>query len=141
SFHQACEDAAAIAASANIDSNVLAEKVFKAVQDDGYGQYDNLIAAMAPALGKDGLDCLKTLFIQWSKEPKDMPAEDKREIIGWGSAGPLYEDEIDGTQRDLTVRIALQEIADAQGDVDDYIAQQPEKTRKMPMIAADIANR
>ncbi|MGR9158885.1 DUF6880 family protein [Rhizobium leguminosarum] len=141
SFHQACEDAAAIAASAKIDSNVLAEKVFKAVQDDGYGQYDNLIAAMAPALGKDGLDCLKTLFVQWSKEPKDKPAEDKREIIGWGSAGPLYEDEIDGTQRDLTVRIALQEIADAQGDVDAYIGQHPEDARKAPMIAADIANR
>ncbi|ASR08608.1 hypothetical protein CHY08_16750 [Rhizobium leguminosarum bv. viciae] len=141
SFHQACVDAAAIAASAKIDSNVLAEKVFKAVQDDGYGQYDNLIAAMAPALGKDGLDCLKTLFVQWSKEPNDKPANDKREVIGWGSAGPLYEDEIYGTQRDLTVRIALQEIADAQGDVDAYIAQQPEKTRRMPVIAADIANR
>ncbi|QND40384.1 hypothetical protein HB771_28945 [Rhizobium leguminosarum bv. viciae] len=141
SFHQACEDAAAIAASTKIASNVPAEKVFKAVQDDGYGQYDNLIAAMAPALGKDGLDCLKTLFVQWSKEPKDKPAEDKREIIGWGSVGPLYEDEIADTQRDLTVRIALQEIADARGDVDAYIAQQSEKTRKMPMIAADVANR
>ncbi|MBY5390633.1 DUF6880 family protein [Rhizobium leguminosarum] len=141
SFHQACEDAAAIAASAKIGSDVLADKVFKAVQDDGYGQYDNLIAAMVPALGKDGLDCLKTLFVQWSKEPKDKPAKDERKVIGWGSAGPLYGDEIYGTQRDLTVRIALQEIADAQCDVDAYIAQQPEKTRKMPMIAADIANR
>lgn len=141
SFHQACEDAATIAAAAKIASNVLAEKVFKAVQDDGYGQYDNLIAAMAPALGRDGLDCLKTLFVQWSKEPKDKPAEDKREIIGWGSGGTLYEDEIYDTQRDLTVRIALQEIADAQGDVDFYIAQQPEKTRKAPTVAADIANR
>ncbi|MBY5401172.1 DUF6880 family protein [Rhizobium leguminosarum] len=141
SFHQACEDAAAIAASAKIDSNVLADKVFKAVQDDGYGQYDNLIAAMAPALGKDGLDRLKTLFVQWSKEPKDKPVRDKREIIGWSSGGPLYEDEIYGTQRDLMVRIALQEIADAEGDVDAYIAQHPEKMRKMPMTAAGIANR
>ncbi|AXA40492.1 DUF6880 family protein [Rhizobium leguminosarum] len=141
SFHQACEDAAAIAASARIDSNILAEKVFKAVQDDGYGQYDNLIAAMVPALGKDGLDCLKTLFVQWSKEPKDKPAEDKRKVIGWGAGGQIYEDEIYGTQRDLAVRIALQEIADAQGDVDAYIGQHPEDARKAPMIAADIANR
>lgn len=72
---------------------------------------------------------------------RHVEAEDKREIIGWGSAGPLYEDEIDGTQRDLTVRIALQEIADAQGDVDAYIGQHPEDARKAPMIAADIANR
>ncbi|MBY5350163.1 DUF6880 family protein [Rhizobium leguminosarum] len=141
SFHQACEDAAAIAASAKIASDVLADKVFKAVQDDGYGQYDKLIAAMAPALGKDGLDRLKALFVQWSKEPKDKPAKGRREIIGWGSAGPLYEDEIYGTQRDLMVRIALQEIADAEGDVDAYIAQHPEKMRRMPMTAADIANR
>ncbi|MGO4480854.1 hypothetical protein ACVITL_004349 [Rhizobium pisi] len=141
SFHQACEDAGAIALAARIDINVLADKVFRATQNDGYGQYDNLIAAMAPALGKDGLNRLKTLFIQWSKEPTDTPAEDKREIIGWNGGSPIYEDEIHGNHRDLTVRIALQEVADAQGDVDAYIAQQPEKTRKTPTIAADIAHR
>lgn len=141
SFHQACEDAAAIAKLAKIDANVLADKVFKAVQDDGYGQYDNLLAAMVPALGEDGLDRLKTLFVQWSKEPKDKPAEDERKVIGWGAGGPIYEDEIYGTHRDLTVRMALQQIADAQGDVDAYIGQHPEETRKAPMIAADIANR
>ncbi|NKK70572.1 hypothetical protein G9X64_33350 [Rhizobium sophorae] len=141
SFHQACEDAAAIAGSAKIDAHVLADKVFKAVQDDSYGQYDNLIAAMVPALGKDGLDRLKTLVAQWSKEPKDKPAEEERKVIGWGSGGAIYQDEIAGTHRDLTVRIALQQIADAQGDVDAYIGQHPEETRKAPMIAADIANR
>lgn len=141
SFHQACEDAAAIAGSAKIDSNILADKVFKAVQDNGYGQYDKLIAAMVPALGNNGLDRLKTLLVQWSKEPKDKPAEDKRAIIGWGRGGPIYEDEIYGDHRDLTVRMALQEIADAQGDVDAYIAQHPEETRKAPLIAADIAHR
>ncbi|KZS55718.1 hypothetical protein FHT80_006446 [Rhizobium sp. BK226] len=141
SFHQACEDAAAIARLVKIDVNVLADKVFKAVQDNGYGQYDNLLAAMVPALGKDGIDRLKTLFVQWSKEPKDKPAEDERKVIGWGAGGPIYEDEIYGTHRDLTVRMALQQIADAQGDVDAYIGQHPEETRKAPMIAADIANR
>ncbi|MBX5163501.1 MULTISPECIES: DUF6880 family protein [unclassified Rhizobium] len=141
SFRQACEDAGAIAASAKIEIDVLADKVFRAVQDDGYGLYENLIAAMTPALGHDGLDRLKDLLVQWAKEPEDKPAEDKREVIGWGSAGSVYEDEIYATSRELTVRIALQEIADAQGDVDAYIAQQPAETRSTPIVAAEIADR
>lgn len=139
SFHQACADASVIAKSAGADSDVLAEKIFAAVRDNDYGQYDRLITAMAPALGKDGLERLKTLFVEWSKEQQEKPAERIR--IGWSSRGPIYEDEIYGNHRELTVRIALQEIADAQGDVDAYIAQQPETTRKTPMVAAAIAGR
>lgn len=141
SFHQACADASVIAKSAGVDSDVLAEKIFAAVRDNDYGQYDRLITAMAPALGKDGLERLKALFVEWSKELQEKPAASAREVMGWGSRGPIYEDEIYGNHRELTVRIALQEIADAQGDVDAYIGQQPETTRKTPMVAAAIAGR
>lgn len=141
SFHQACTDAGIIAKAASVNCGQLAEKVFKAVQDNGYGQYDHLISAMVPALGKSGLDHLKGLFVQWSTEPKEKAAKEDRKVIGWSSQGPVYEDEVYGNHRDLTVRLALQEIADAQGDVDAYIAQQPKNTRQSPMIAADMANR
>lgn len=141
SFHHACTDAGVIAKLAGVKPDVLADKIFVAVQDNGYGQYDRLIKAMVPALGDDGLQRLKFLFEQWSSAPQEKPAEHDRQVIGWSSKGPVYEDEIYGNHRDLTVRIALQEIADALGDVDAYIAQQPVTTRKMPMIAADIANR
>ncbi|WP_086998661.1 DUF6880 family protein [Rhizobium sullae] len=140
-FHQACADAGIIAKSAGMDTGVLASKICAAVQDNGYGQYDRLITAMAPALGKDGLERLKTVLMQWSREPQEKPVERDRQVIGWSSKGPIYEDEIFGNHRELTVRIALQEIADALGDVDAYIAQQPEKSRKAPMVAADIASR
>lgn len=141
SFHQACTDAGVIAKLARVNADVLVGKIFAALQDNGYGQYDRLIAAMVPALGKDGLEQLKALFEQWAREPLEKPAEHDRQVIGWSSNGPVYEDEIDGNHRELTVRIALQEIADALGDVDAYIAQQPENTRKAPMVAADIARR
>lgn len=141
SFHQACTDAGAIAALARVDADVLADKIFAALQDNGYGQYDRLITAMAPTLGNKGLKTLKSLFEQLAGEPSEKPAERERRVIGWSSKGPVYEDEIYGNHRDLSVRIALQEIADAVGDVDAYIAQQPENTRKVPMVAADIANR
>ena len=39
------------------------------------------------------------------------------------------------------VRLALTEIADAQGDVDAFIGQSEEKARKVPQIAAEIARR
>ncbi|MEN3149600.1 DUF6880 family protein [Neorhizobium sp. IRAMC:178] len=141
SFHHACVDAGGIATSPGVERHALADKIFAAVQNNDYGQYDPLIAAMAPALGKDGLEQLKALFVQWSKEPEDKVAQGDRRVIGWGSQGPIYEDQVYGSHRELTVRIALQEIADAQGDVDAYIAQQPEKSRKMPLVATDIARR
>lgn len=141
SFHQAGTDAGSIAKAAKIDADVLAEKVFKAFQNNGYGQFDRLITTMAPALGNEGLERLKALFVAWSREAKEKPAKNDRRVIGWSSAGAIYEDEVYGNHKDLTVRIALQEIADAQDDVDAYIAQQPERTRDAPMVAADIANR
>lgn len=141
SFHQACADAGMISQSAKAEALDLAEKTFRAVKDNGYGQYDHLIAQMAPALGNEGLDHLRTLLTGWLAETHEKPKDEDREVIGWGISGPVYEDEIYGRHRDLTVRIALQEIADAQGDVDAYIAQQPQESRDAPMIAADIATR
>ena len=141
SFHQACMDAGVIAKLADLNTDVLASKIFSALQDNGYGQYDQLITAMVPALGEEGLGQLRALFVKWSEEPQERSAEQDRQIKGWSSKGPVYEDEIYGNHRDLTIRIALQEIADALGDVDAYISQQPKATRKVPMIAADIANR
>jgi uncharacterized protein HemY len=60
-------------------------------------------------------------------------------VIGWGSGGPLYADEIAGRRREGAIRLALQEIADAQGDVDAFIAWQSEKARTVPRVAAEIA--
>jgi hypothetical protein len=141
SFHQACADAGAIAKSAGVEKDALADKIFAAVQNNDYGQYDPLIAAMAPVLGNDGLERLKALFVQWSREPEGKASQSHRQVIGWSSKGPIYEDQVYGNHRERTVRIALQEIADAQGDVDAYIAQQPEKTRKAPLVTTDIARR
>jgi hypothetical protein len=96
---------------------------------------------LAPALGDKGLDILKARFIELSAIPVEKPPEDKRKVIGWGMAGPMYEDEVKAHSRKTTIQLALQEIADAQGDVDAFIAQYDEQARKMPRIAATIARR
>jgi hypothetical protein len=69
------------------------------------------------------------------------PAEKDRVEVAWSSSGPLYADEMAERSRLSTVRHALQEIADALGDVDAFIEQHSEKARSMPKIAAGIAHR
>src|SRR5215470_6710792 len=61
--------------------------------------------------------------------------------MGWGTGGPLYADEIADRRREGTIRLALEEIADVQGDVDAFIAQQSEKSRTVPLVASEIARR
>jgi hypothetical protein len=140
-FRAACRDLGPIAEMANSDPVALADRIFTALNDNGYGQYDGLIETLAPVLGNEGLDHLKARFIELSKMPLEWPPEGKRKTIGWGTGGPVYEDEIKARSRETTIRVALREIADAQGDVDALIAQYDEQTRKVPKIAAEIARR
>src|SRR5208282_5840905 len=88
-----------------------------------YGQFDGLIQVLQPALGPAGLEHLKRRVTALSAEPVRKPGANERHVIGWGPGGPLYADEIAERSRVGTVRLALQDIADAQGDVDSFIAQ------------------
>jgi hypothetical protein len=93
-FHDACADLAAIAAAARPDPAALADRVFAAIQDNGYGQYDDLIRQVAPALGPDGLGHLKARVAELSKAPVPTPATRDRRVIGYGAGGPLYADDV-----------------------------------------------
>ncbi|MEW2912302.1 DUF6880 family protein [Leisingera sp. JC11] len=140
-FHTAVENLAEIAAAASPAPDILADRMFTALQDNGYGQYDDLIATLVPVLGETGLAHLKTLVEALDQAPVTQPAKDEEDIIGWGSDGPVYAREIAETSRKSTVDMALRDIADAQGDVDAYLARYDAKTRRLPGIAASIATR
>ncbi|TDW20160.1 hypothetical protein EV128_12787 [Rhizobium azibense] len=140
-FHQACIDLGTIASAARPDPRLLGEQTFRALQNNSYGQYDRLIENLSPALGAEGLDRLKSLFDDWAKAPVDAPTEAGLVAVGWANSGLVCEDEINLRHRDRTIRSALEQIADAQGDVDSFIAQQSEQARSVPVIAAEIAQR
>jgi len=140
-FEDALEDLAALAEAAKSDPVALADKVFLAIQTNGYGQYDGVIGLMAPALGSDGLAHLKSKVEDLAATPSPKPLEENRVAIGWSSSGPIYEDEYRTRMQDIVVRDALKEIADAEGDVDAFIAQYAPETRRVPAIAAEIAQR
>ena len=62
-------------------------------------------------------------------------------MIGWASSGPIYADQVVRSGCDITLQLALEAIADAQGDVDGFIAQKSDKARTVPTVAAEIAQR
>jgi hypothetical protein len=140
-FRGACGDLGPLAEMAKPDPIALADRAFAALYGNGYGQYDHLIETLSRSLGAKGLHHLRARFVELSKTPVERPPEGQRKAIGWGTGGPLYEDEIKARSRESTIRLALQDIADAQGDVDAFIAEYDEKTRKVPRIAAEIARR
>jgi len=140
-FRAALGDLGEIAQAARPDSRRLADQVFRALVQNDYGQYDDLIQVLRPALGSVGLEHLKQRMVALSAGPVRKPAAQERQVVGWASTGPIYADEVAERSRVSTVRLALQDIADAQGDVDAYVAQYEERVRKVPKIAAQIAKR
>jgi hypothetical protein len=141
-FHATCRDLGAIAQAATLAPEVLAERAFSALNENDYGQYDDLIGTLSPALGPTGLEQLKERFLELSKAPLEKLKDKDRRVIGWGVGDALCTDEISSRQRETTIPLALQEIADAQGDVDDaFIAQQSEAAKTVPRVAAKIARR
>lgn len=140
-FHDACLDLGDLAITAKPDTETLAQQVCTAVQDNGYGQYDYIIKIMAPALGNPGLDLLKARLQELSEAPSLVSSTAMPDVIGWGRGGPISAEDFRHHQRIDTIRYTLRDIADAQGDVDGFIAQFDTKTRTAPKIAAEIAQR
>lgn len=112
-FWTACEDLTELAIAARPDPIRLADRLLVALRGDEYGHYPKLISGLADVLGADGLHHLKS----------NIAAE----------GGVL--------SKNYALRAALEQIADAEGDVDAYIAQQGERGRKVPAVSANIARR
>jgi hypothetical protein len=140
-FHDACDTLGTVAEVARPDSKALAERAFRALCENNYGQYDYLIEALTPALGSSGLDHLKQYVTALSTNQTLMPRDESRQIIGWNADGPVDTEDYADRWRDSMIKLALQQIADAQGDVDAFIAQQSEAAKTVPAVAAEIAQR
>jgi len=140
-FSKACCDLGPLAQTAKPDPAALADRVFAGLNEDDYGQFDGLIETLSSSMGTEGLNHLKGRFVELSKTPIEAPPSKERKVVGWGTDGPFYADQMEAGKRERTIRSALQQIADAQGDVDSFINQYDEKTRMVPRIAVEIARR
>jgi hypothetical protein len=140
-FHAAVYDIDELTFNASPDPKVLADQVLTALMENDYGQYDYLIASTTDALGDDGLEHLKQSLLSLSNEPKPKLKMKDREVIGFGSNGPVFADDYSEERTERVIKLALQEIADAQGDVDAFIAQKSKKASTVPTVATEIAGR
>ena len=140
-FCAGVENLGAIAFDAATDPRKLADRAFEAAIRNHYGQYNDLVGVLAPALGQEGLERLKQRTIEYSKAPLARPAGGRRSTTEQQSSGTVDEDEFDKKVRRATARLILQAVADAEGDVDAFIAQHDEGARKVPVFAARIGRR
>jgi len=140
-FHDACKDLGSIVVQAKLDPINLADRVYDLLISNHYGQYNDLIKIMVPALGNTGLEQLKQRMIELSKISIGRPPDAERIEIAWSSSGSIYADAIEERLRVNTARCALQDVADAQNDVDSFIAQYSDRLCRQPQIAAEIARR
>ena len=140
-FHDACALLGELALAAGTPSELLADAAIEALRDNGYGQYDGLIAILTPALGQEGLAHLKQRIETLAATPVPIPPKGEWEAVGYGSGGATYAHQMEESSRQSVVEMALKDIADAMGDVDAFIAQYDARTRKVPQIAAKIAMR
>jgi hypothetical protein len=98
-FHQACDDLGEVAKAAGAAPEALARQVLDALQDNGFGQYDGLIAIIAPALGPDGVAHLKALVEELGRTPVPVPPKSEWQAVGWGSGGTRYAHEMEERAR------------------------------------------
>ena len=82
-FAMVSNEAAPVQSAFNEIVAALADRAFVALQDNGYGQYDELIQTLAPSLANEGLERLKSHVIELSKTPVARPPQKERTVIGW----------------------------------------------------------
>lgn len=127
-----------LAQAARVDPALLADRACDALTGPDDGQYDGLVETLAPSLGAAGLARLKTLVTAWGQRAPE-PGEEGP-IIGYGLSGPVHSGRT-AARRAETARRILERIADAEGDVDAFIALQPAAARRQIATATGIARR
>ncbi len=116
---------------------VLAERILDAVAEAGYGEFDGIIPALAEALGPEGLDHLKTITEAWA-----AAGPTAQEVARYRGLGLMSSPEASARRNmDSTRSIILADVADAQGDVDAYMARYSAEQLTYGTIAPDVARR
>lgn len=127
-----------LAPKLTVNSDTLADQVFEALLDNGYGEYDNAIKALAPAMGNDGLSRMKPRANAFMNAP--VTAEERVRYDGiYGIRQSV--DEIARDSRKRTLERMLQDIADCQGDVDGWLAKYTAEQLTFHTIAPKAAQR
>ncbi|QCO57523.1 hypothetical protein EOK75_17590 (plasmid) [Pseudorhodobacter turbinis] len=116
-----------IAPRAMPDPMALADRIWTALQDNSYGEWDGIIACLAPALGPEGLARLKAAVEAHDQTEPPFIRALRRE------SGQTT------TRKSRLIKRCLQEIATAMGDTAAYISQYSKDDLTRKDIAAEVA--
>lgn len=120
-FRAGCVDLGKLAAQAKPDPTTLANRVFEALDDNGYGVFDELVEVIFPALNEAGIAQLKRR-LEEALASRSKPTSE----YDWDAAA---------------YRRALQEIADQEGNIDDFINLIPNEAKSRPHAGTEIGRR
>ncbi|WP_342069791.1 DUF6880 family protein [Yoonia algicola] len=128
---------AGIAQGALLDPVALADRVWTAIQDNGYGEWDGIITLLAPALGASGLARLTANVEAYAAAPEPEAATDHDAIVFLRQlrGGADYAAE----HKARFVKSCLQDIAEAVGDTAAYIAQFSDTDLERKDTSAEVA--
>ncbi len=119
------------------DPEALADCVFEAISGDGYGAFDHTVPALAEALGSTGLSHLKALAEAACEAPLSHADLARYDFISDARA----RTERAHAGRNRTAEMILQDVADAEGDVDSWLAQYSPEQLTYSTIAPSAATR
>ncbi|MDE0969700.1 MAG: hypothetical protein OSA51_09895 [Octadecabacter sp.] len=125
-----------IAPRARLDNKVLAERVWSAVQDNDYGEWDGIISLMAHNLGPSGLAQLTANVEDYGTTLVEKGGDDHEAIQ---FLRRLRGGDYTAQRKARFVKSCLQEIAIAAGDMKAYVAQFSKVDLKRSSIAAEVA--
>lgn len=136
-FRHAVAMIADVSPRISMNPQTLAERILDAVTESGFGEFDGIIPATAEALGPEGLEHLKQVATIWA-DTAPTPAE----IAAYQRFG-LSSSPTEAVRRmkQSSCSIILADVADAQGDVDAYIARYSPEQLTYGTIAPDVARR
>jgi len=126
-----------LAPGLDLDPEALADRVFEALQDNGYGEFGGAIPALAETLGPSGLERLKTLAKAAEAAPLTGADLARYDFV----ADEARRSTLAREGRDRTAGMILQDVADLQGDVDAYMARYSAEQLTYHTIAPDVAAR
>jgi hypothetical protein len=122
---------------AGLDPAPLAARIWEALRENDYGQFDGIVALLAPSLGEAGVEHLKALVrahadASVAEGEEHAALQFLRELRGTGGS-------VAQRQKTRLIQATLQDIALIQGDTEAYIAQFDALDLARPNIAAQVA--
>lgn len=137
-MREAVELIATLAPRLDVDPSTLAERILDAVTEADFGEFDGIIPATAEALDDAGLSHLKQITDAWAEAPLT-----EAELATYRRFGVSSQEGKDAARRSrtLTRSVILADVADAQGDVDAYMARYTAEQLTYGTIAPDVARR